>query len=189
MTYQSIILSSKPHNNLWTNTIVDIIVPNTTYKVDVPDSIMLVNISSHASKLISYRFLAPGMDDIPTQDTIPIHFPQFQPTSSQTQLDNNDQPLSPQLFNSNDHLPQETITLTDSSQSNSLRTELDSPQITISSDNTNSNEAQQGSTTDILDDKPYDNTIEKPYTPYPTITTEPQDQMFHIQRRNIFVKF
>ena len=129
------------------------------------------------------------MDDIPTQDTIPIHFPQFQPTSSQTQLDNNGQPLPSQLRTSTDNLPQETITLTNSSQPNSLRAELDSPQITISSDNTNSNEAQQGSTPDIIDDEPYDNTIEETHPTSPTVPTETQNQIFHIHRRNRFVKF
>ena len=57
--------------------IVDIIVPNTTYKVDVSDSIISENKSFHASKLIPYRFLAPGIDYIPTQDAISIHFPQL----------------------------------------------------------------------------------------------------------------
>ena len=50
----------------------------------------------------------------------------------------------------------------------------------ISSDNNNSNEAQQGSTPDILDDEPYDNTIEETHPTSPLTTTEPEEQMCKI---------
>ena len=172
--------------------IIDIIVPNTTYKVDVHDSIISGNKSFHASKPISYRFLADGMDNIPTQDTIPIHFTNFQPntiSSSQPQLDNNCQPLSPQLRNNNDSNLQETINVTNSTQPNSLRAELYFPQITVSSENTNSDEAQQGSPTDVIDDEPYDNTIEASHPTSPTTTTEPKDQLLQMQKRNKSITF
>ena len=65
-----------------------------------------------------------SMDDIPTQDTIPIYFPNFQPnptSSSQPQLYNNGQPLTPQLRNNNDSKTQNSINSTNSTQPNSLR--------------------------------------------------------------------
>ena len=129
------------------------------------------------------------MDDIPTQDAIPIHFPQFQPTSSQTQLDNNGQPLPPQLRNTDNQNSQNMTTFTNFSQLNLLRAELDSPQITISSDNTNSNDAQQGSSTDTIDDKPDDTTIEEHHPTSPTTATESQEHFFQMQKRNKSVKF
>ena len=80
-----------------------------------PIQLFLETNPSTQAKLIPYRFLAPGMDDVHTQDTIPIHFPQFQPSLSQTQLDNNGQPLPPQLRDSTSQHSDNTITFSNSS--------------------------------------------------------------------------
>ena len=95
--------------------IIEEIVPDTTYRIDIPDSIFRGNKSFHISKLLPWHGAAPGLTDIPNPSSdspdVPPNqqaHPPFPPASNLVdllhypapppRLDNNGQPLPPTHF-------------------------------------------------------------------------------------------